>query len=191
LQEFPVSIPAFWLRLPKQLQLVQLMDQEDVFLFSAKIDSFVKHFMVLFVKQSVKRGFSIGLILLMLPAMLQLSVTNHYCGGKIVASKISLTGKLANCGMEGSVMDLPITGTYFTQHCCDDVIISLATDNNYTPSFSFVSQSYQYQFQVLSLPLEYSVTSLEVLKSQYTNVIPPGAMMSTNVDLSDICVFRI
>jgi hypothetical protein len=128
---------------------------------------------------------------MMIAAMLHFSVATHYCGGKIAASKVSFTGKLANCGMEGSEKELPLPGMNFSKHCCDDVVISFVTDNNYTSSFPFVSESYQYQFQVLSIPLDYSINPFEASKSLYTTVIPPGVMMSTKVDLSDICVFRI
>ncbi|MFA5820079.1 MAG: hypothetical protein WC854_12480, partial [Bacteroidales bacterium] len=82
----------------------------------------------------MKKGFSILLIPLILTAMLHLSVATHYCGGKEVASKLSLTGKLANCGMEGSKKELPLSGTNFTKHCCDDVVTFCGTDSNYTPS---------------------------------------------------------
>jgi hypothetical protein len=123
--------------------------------------------------------------------MLNLSVAKHYCGGKIVASKVSLTGKLANCGMEGTEKKLPLSGTNFTNHCCDDIVTSCGTDNNYTPSFSFVPDSYQSNFNIFSIPAGYPVYNQAILKSQCSDASPPGVLMSTNVDLSDICVFRI
>ena len=139
----------------------------------------------------MKKVFSISLVLLMIAAMLHFSVAIHYCGGKDVASKVSLTGELANCGMEDSENELPLPGTNFANHCCDDVVTFCGIDSNYTPSFSVVPDSYQYNFQVFSIPTGSSVYSIAVLKSLYTNVSPPGALMSTSVDLSDICVFRI
>ena len=139
----------------------------------------------------MKKGVSIAMVLLILTAMLNLSVATHYCGGKLVASKVSLTGKLANCGMEGSEKKLPLSGTNFTSHCCDDIVTYCGINNNYTPSFSFIPDSYQYNFHIFSIPTGASVHSLAVLKSLCTSTRPPGALMSTNVDLSDICVFRI
>ena len=123
--------------------------------------------------------------------MLHFSIATHYCGGKIAASKVSLTGKLANCGMESSEKGVPLPGTNFSSHCCDDVVTSCGIDSNYEPSFSFVPESYQYNFQVFALPVGLSVNSISDIIPSYTNVCPPGALMSTNVDLSDICVFRI
>lgn len=139
----------------------------------------------------MKKGVSIFLSVLMLGAILPLSVATHYCGGKETGSKVSLSAKLADCGMEDSEKKLPRPGTNFTKHCCDDVVTSCEIDSNYTPSFSSVHESYQYNFQVFSILTGYPVYSLAVLKSLYTNVSPPGALMSTNVDLSGICVFRI
>jgi len=139
----------------------------------------------------VKKGFSISLSLLMLVAMLHLSVATHYCGGKVTASTVSLSGKLATCDMECSEKGLPLSGTNFTKHCCNDIVTFCGIGNNYTPSFSFVPESYQYNFQVFSIPTGSPIYSIAVLKSLYTNVSPPGTLMSTNVDLSDICIFRI
>lgn len=139
----------------------------------------------------MKKAVSISLVLVMIAAMLHLSVATHYCGGKEVASKISLTGKLADCGMESSEKNLPLSGINFANHCCDDIVTFCGINNNFAPSFSFLPESYQYNFQVLALPVGLSVNSTKDLIPLYTNVSPPGALMSTSVDLSDICVFRI
>jgi len=139
----------------------------------------------------MKKVFSISLSVLMVVAMLHLSVATHYCGGKIAASTVSLSGKLATCGMECSEKGLPLPGTNFTKHCCDDIVTFCGIDSNYTPSFSFVPESYQYNFQVFAIPVALSVNSCTDLIPLYTNVSPPDELLSTNVDLSDICVFRI
>jgi hypothetical protein len=139
----------------------------------------------------MKKAFSIFLSLLMVVAMFHFTVATHYCGGTVAASTVSLSGKLATCGMECPEKGLPLSGTNFTKHCCDDIVTFCGIDSNYTPSFSFVSESYQYNFQVFSISTGSPVYSIAVLKSLYINVSPPGALMSTNVDLSDICIFRI
>jgi hypothetical protein len=139
----------------------------------------------------MRKGFSIFLSLLMLTAIVKLSVATHYCRGREVAITVSLSGKLASCNLECSEMELPLTGTNFTKQCCDDVVTFYGIDNNYTPSFSFVQETFQSNFQVLALPIGLSVNSCGDLIRLYTNVNPPGVLISTNVDLSDICVFRI
>jgi hypothetical protein len=139
----------------------------------------------------MKKGFSISLSILMLAAMLHISVATHYCGGKEFSTKLSLTGKLAHCNMEDSENEIPLHGTNLTKHCCEDIVAFCGIDNNYTPTFSFVPESYQYNFQILAIPVALSVNSYTGLTPFYTNVSPPDELSSTSVDLSDICVFRI
>ena len=139
----------------------------------------------------MKKVLSITLSLLMLTAMLHLSVATHYCGGKLASSKVSLTGILANCGMEGSEEELPFPGNNLKSHCCDDIVTILGINNNYTPSVIYISDVYQTNLQVFFVPDKSSLLSAAILKSIYTNVSPPGVLMSTSVDLSDICIFRI
>lgn len=139
----------------------------------------------------MKKVFSIILSLLMIATLLHISVATHYCRGNEVATKLSITGKLANCGMETCENEIPLTGTNFTKHCCDDIVTFCVVANNYTPSFSFVPELYQYNFQVLAVPTVLQARPQVDTSPLYTNVSPPGALMSTNVDLSAICVFRI
>ena len=139
----------------------------------------------------MKKGFSIFLSLLMVVTMLHLSVAMHYCEGKEVAATVSISGKLASCGMKCIEEEIPLQGTNFTRHCCDNTITFCGISSNYSPTYSFVPESYQYNFQVLAIPVELSVKTQPDNNSFYSNVSPPGALMSTNVDLSNICVFRI
>lgn len=127
----------------------------------------------------------------MLTAMLNLTVATHYCGGNVAAIKVSISVKPATCGMEDQEKDYPLTSTFLTTHCCDDVLTSYTIDDNYTPSFSVFPELLQNNLQIFSLPDGLTVLSTDILKSFYTNVRPPGAFMSTDVDLSCICVFLI
>jgi hypothetical protein len=139
----------------------------------------------------IKKGFSIFLSILMLAAILHLSVATHYCGGKQAASRISIAGKLADCGMEGSKDEIPLSGTSLTNHCCENVITFYEIDSNYTPSFSFVPESFQHNFQLLIPRVKLSARSYTGINPLYSNTSPPGVLRSTYVDLSGICVFRI
>lgn len=123
--------------------------------------------------------------------MLHFSVATHYCDDMGIASKVSLSGKLASCGMEEAVDSCPVNGINLTSHCCDDVVVFYGINTNFTPSFSFVPKLFQYNFQILNIPNELADFNSAALTSFHTNVDPPGVLMSTNVDLSDICVFRI
>ena len=139
----------------------------------------------------MKKVTSISLLLLMIAAMLHISVATHFCGGTEVASKISLSGKLANCGMESSQNELPLPGLNLTKHCCDDVVTHYATDSNYVPSSYFAPETYQYNFQTFQFTATMSFNNVAGFTTFYSYLSPPGTLMSTEVDLSAICVFRI
>jgi len=87
--------------------------------------------------------------------------------------------------------ETPGPGTNFTRHCCDNTLTFCGISSNYSPTYSFVPESYQHNFQVFATPAALAVNSFPELSPIYTNVSPPDELMSTNVDLSDICVYRI
>ena len=87
--------------------------------------------------------------------------------------------------------EIPLQGTNFTNHCCDDIVTYCGISSNYSPTYSFIPESFQYNFQVLAISVELSTKSQTDFNLIYSNASPPGALMSTNVDLSGICVFRI
>jgi hypothetical protein len=139
----------------------------------------------------MKKVLSISLVLLMLTAMLHLSVATHYCGGKIAASKISLSGELASCGMEGEGKEIPLPETNLFAHCCDDIVTFCRIDNNYSPSFTVFPESFKNQLHIFGISTGLPVHSITIQKTLFTSASPPDAFASTGVDLSDICVFRI
>ena len=151
--------------------------------------------MITFV-QIMKKGVSICLSILLLAATLHFTLATHYCGGQEVAMKVSITGKLADCGkaaggMDASEKEFPTPGISLTKHCCDDTITFCGIDRCYSAIYSLVPESFQYNFQVLAIPIKLSARSQTNNYLLYINVSPPGALRSTNVDLSNICVFRI
>ena len=139
----------------------------------------------------MKKGFSISLAVLMLVAMFHISIATHYCNGNLAGSKISFSGKQASCGMEGAEKDLLLPVAQIKSHCCDDFVACYVIDINYTPTFPSVSENFHNNFHVFSIPLEFAGCSSAVFHSSYSCEIPPGVQLSTNVDLSGICVFRI
>ena len=123
--------------------------------------------------------------------MLHFSVATHYCDYMGVTSKVSFSGNLASCGMEYTKNSWPVNGINLSSHCCDDVVAFYGIDANFIPSFSVVAELFQYSFKALNIPNELSIVHSAALTSFYTSVDPPGVLLSTNVDLSNICVFRI
>jgi len=139
----------------------------------------------------MKKFLSISFSLLILISGLQLTISTHYCGGKIAASKISVSGDLASCGMEIPAAQCPSTGSHIGSNCCNTKVSVFAIDNNYPPSFSAFKSFSQTVLQVFDIPVSYQIQSLSVLSLYSTNVSPPGNFMVSAVSLPDICVFRI
>jgi hypothetical protein len=138
----------------------------------------------------MKKVFSISLIILMLAAILHLSVANHYCMGRIAASKISLEGKLGTCGMEDAQNNQPVEGTTYSSHCCENVIHYYGITSSFFPTFSFVPETYQQQFHNYDIAYNEAIRySSSVIK--YSDESPPGELVYNSVDLSDICILRI
>lgn len=139
----------------------------------------------------MKKVFSILMVFLVLTAMFHLTIATHYCGGHVAASEISVTGRLASCGMEAFEEVYAGTGTLVRTYCCEDVVTSYNIDNNYTPSFSFFPESVNYNINNLFIVADLSFSLNTFSSLLYTDVSPPDWLLSTDVDLSDICVFRI
>jgi len=139
----------------------------------------------------MKKFLSISFSLLILLAGMHLTISTHYCGGVIAASKLSVSGELASCGMEGPVDQCQFPGKHIGSNCCTNKIAVLAVENNYTPSsFEFKSFS-QPVLQVFDIPANSGINPFSVLSLICTNVRPPGNFMVSAVSLPDICVFRI
>lgn len=139
----------------------------------------------------MKKVFCIFFSLVMTAATLHISFAMHYCEGKEVDTKVSLSGKLASCTKECTERELPGQGTRFIKHCCEDVLSYCGLSCNYTPSYNYLSESYQYKFLVLAFPPELSVKYQTDINPLGSNISLPWALMSSNVDLSNICTFLI
>jgi len=141
----------------------------------------------------VKKTLSILAVLLVVTAMLHVSVAHHFCGGELVASKISLSGALASCGMEGDEGNCPHeqSGEHIKSHCCDNVITSYSIDNNYTPASKAVAGFDQVKFQTPVISVENPVRIVFLAVRPLSDLSPPGQLMTSAVDLPAIRVFRI
>ncbi len=139
----------------------------------------------------MKKFLSISVSLLILLSVMHFTVATHYCSGKIAATKVSFSGELASCGMEGPVDRCPSTGKHLGTNCCKDKVSVFVVDNNYASSaFEFKAFS-QPVLQVFDIPASGGIHSLSVLNFINTNVRPPGNFMVSAVSLPGICVFRI
>jgi hypothetical protein len=155
------------------------------------IHSFAKQIGKESVIQKMKKFISISLTSLLLATLFHFSVATHYCGGTIAATKISFSGKLASCGMEKDEDNNPLSGTFFVSHCCDNHIAYLGVSSNYHPTFSYVPEVYRNHFKILNIPEGLILQPAALINPICTNVSPPGESAYNQVNLADICFYRI
>lgn len=138
----------------------------------------------------MKKTKPIIMLILSLMAITHLSVAKHFCGGKEISSIISLTGKTRGCGMEDEKEMTPVNGLALKNHCCENQITVCSTDNNYFPTFSENSITFQLSDrEFFSAPEKISSLNLSrQLKADYS---PPWVLLPIELDLSDICILRI
>jgi len=139
----------------------------------------------------MKRVFSILFALLILFSGTQLTVSTHYCGGELAASKVSVWGGLATCGMEKSTDECTQPGSHLGKHCCNNTISVYEVDHNYSPTFSEIKTIEHPVLQVFTLPENISFNSLTSLFQINANNSPPESLLASAVSLPKICVFRI
>jgi hypothetical protein len=152
---------------------------------------FVELLYILPVKLTVKKVFSILFILVLLLSGVHLTVAKHFCGGVIAGEKISLSGKLASCGMEGTEATCPVSGRFLKTHCCDNQVSTFGMINIYTAPVTFQSEKSEKISHNLYIPVIESFYSLQGVNIFFTDTGPPGDFSASAVDLFDICVFRI
>lgn len=125
--------------------------------------------------------------------MLHISVARHYCKGKLVASRITLSGTLATCGMETGNDDCrhDQNSNQLDSHCCDDVLVSYSIDNNYTPASKVVSGINQANSPAPVISFGKPVKIPFIVNRLWSDVSPPGEYLTSAVDLPEIRAFRI
>jgi hypothetical protein len=139
----------------------------------------------------MRKLFSILFAVFILLTGMHFTVASHFCGERVAATKVSLTGKMASCGMESDLKTNTSLKTSLTAHCCDNDISVYSVDNNYMPSvfhFKEVAQPIIHEFYI---PGGFSFRKDSALLTNPINVSPPYHYLSSAVCMADICVFRI
>ena len=138
----------------------------------------------------MKRLLYIPLVLLITFSGISLKYAAHYCKDFQVASKISLTGKLADCGMENQKVNNH-EGYNIKSHCCDNLTISFLLNSNYLfKSVLVVEKGNTHYITINSHIISLDRTGESSLP---VNVLfrPPGSVCPNSVALQSLCTFRI
>jgi hypothetical protein len=137
----------------------------------------------------MKKAFNIILSVVFLASGLQVSIDRHYCSGTLFATKISLTGLKASCGMEqpGSKCN---NQTVFDSKCCEDVMTSFTLNNNFFPEYFQFDKPFPANHVLSFLNIELSENSF-LNPGNSNRIFPPGENLQKRLAQSEICVFRI
>jgi hypothetical protein len=138
----------------------------------------------------MRKVLSIPLIILILGSGMTLNVATHYCGGVVAATRVSLSPRLASCGMEIPAVN-KLTEDAISKHCCEDKISAYSFNSNYVPSCYFIFnpdlQIVHYEY----VTADYiACQALDKLVSEKI-IRPPGTYINGSSVIQVICVFRI
>jgi hypothetical protein len=139
----------------------------------------------------MKQIFSILFSLLVFLSGMNISLATHYCRGEIAATKVSLSGEKASCGMEKFSFHYPAKGIQIKSNCCKDEISVYATDNNYISSGFHFMKPIKNVLQIFLMPVKHSLARFDNPLSAIANTGPPGHLFTAAMSQSGICVFRI
>jgi len=140
----------------------------------------------------MKKLFSILFVFLILLSVMHITIATHYCGSADETfEKVSFTGQLASCGMEGPDDKCSTPGNHFKEHCCDNSVSILAVNHDYAPSFTNFTAFAQHILQVYIVPVSIELHTLTTLNLTSTDVSPPTNFLIHAVSLPKICVFLI
>lgn len=119
------------------------------------------------------------------------TVATHYCGGKLAASKVSFSGELASCDMEGLVDECFTPGNHLNLNCCNNKVSAFAVEHFYAPSFTEITTFAQHILQFFTVPAYHEGQSPIATNLISTDAGPPGNILVSAVSLPKICVFII
>jgi hypothetical protein len=137
----------------------------------------------------MKGIFTILIVVVMLASEMTVSIDRHYCDGELAGIKISVSGKLASCGMEKVHNEYP-DQPYMDNKCCDDQLTFYRISSKYLPEYFKLSYTTDFK----------DITSVSECNSLFRDPcidvyraweLPPGDKFKSAPSLSEICVYRI
>jgi hypothetical protein len=138
----------------------------------------------------MKTLISIPLIILILFTGISVKFATHFCGGYVAATKVSLTGELATCGMERQCDKNSLQYTY-KNNCCDDITSAYSICNNFFASSYNFDDPGQQVVNMFAVPSGYLSNQETFIITSDSDFRPPGTNHPNSVDRPVLCIFRI
>jgi hypothetical protein len=137
----------------------------------------------------MKKSLSILVVAVLIASGMHISIDRHFCGGALADVKISVTGRLASCGMEHAESDCG-NQPLFDQKCCEDQLSCIITSSNYCPEYFKIT--YQVSEKEIVISREAGFVSCNFYNRESdSRVFPPGDHPANRLSQSDFCIFRI
>ena len=155
-----------------------------------KFIKFAEHFFLKDVSSIVRKILAIPLIVLILFSGISIKFATHYCQGSVFATRVSLTGQLATCGMEHHE-DHNLSQESITSECCDDVLSAYTLSNNYLGSTFHIDNPNLTGTYFVFMPFHTEVVAPITHVPSYSNIRPPGMNDLYTPAIQTLCVFRI
>lgn len=135
----------------------------------------------------MKKVFIIFVTIILIASGIKVGIDRHYCCGELAGIKLTLAGKPAGCGMEGSAGAFP-GQTSAGSTCCEDQVVFYSVTGKYLPVY--------FRLQHPGPGNEHPVFSNLLFGSssahgQVSWVLPPGPVMKRDIPLAGICILRI
>jgi len=135
----------------------------------------------------MKKVFTILFIIVVLLSGMTIRYSAHYCQGTFIASRISITGDNASCGM--NLEKSESKEVQFSNLMCVNEIASYTFSDNYI--YSFQVQDAGKHLQDIELPLVITPKINLIPASPEFKQIPPGSPGPLKAVSEVLCVFRI
>lgn len=137
----------------------------------------------------MKKVLTIIIAVILLASGMKVTLDHHYCCGNLVDVKISVTGKLASCGMEQTESGCP-GHPAINKKCCDDQISFYSLNSNYYPEYLELAHPFS-QRDIFPVHIGNFISGNSFNADAVDWVLPPGLNLKSALTPSEICVFRI
>jgi len=137
----------------------------------------------------MKKVMTILIATILLASGMQVTLDRHYCGGSLAGIRISVTGKMASCGMEKSESSCP-DHLVFDKKCCEDQVSHFSISSNYYPEY-FKIMLPTWEKKIIDTTVSNFIVGESFNTDLISWVLPPGDIPKSRLTQSGICVFRI
>jgi hypothetical protein len=137
----------------------------------------------------MRRTIAILTAFLLIASGMHISIDRHFCGGTLAGVKVSVTGKLASCGME-EVDSRSGNQPVFDKKCCEDQVSDLNILNNCIPEYSNTFHTEKGK-EIFPARTDNNITFNSISTYKDIRVLPPGENLDPRLTQPGLCLFRI